>query len=854
MFGRTDAHKIGFSFVIVILMLLSVLGTAGIPRVSASSTALSDNFALDTSLNTNLWQVNGPVGNYVFTHVGSPPASIVQPATGFSQNGLGISGVSCCYEAASIQSIQSFSAPFTLTTTVESTVANGNPFVLALSSQDGSQTGYIAGNINPGNDGYYGIWYGSGSSLLSQRIVSNPSVNVWYTLTIAVNPTGSAIFSVSSGNTLLGSVTNPLGTGPFHVLLGQFEGLPYTTGPNQAYWRSASLSPVTCVLSQPLGIAFDPANNDIYVADFGSNTVSVISGATNTIIATIAVGTNPNQVAYDPFNHEIYVSNSGSTTVSAISSSTNTVVATIPVDPNPPPPGGYGPYWLAFDPANNEMFVTNYNFPSFSNTVSAIESNNVIVHTITVGTNPIRLAYDPANGDMYVDDYSSAQVSVIDSSNTVIATINGLPGNPNTVGYDPANHNMYVSSNNSNSVTVISSALNMVVTTIGVGGNPYGMFYDPANTEMYVSATVGNAVYAIDSTTNTPSAAIPANNSNLPGPYTITYDPATTNMYVSDTNDNSFSPSTVTVISSTNNRVITNVPVGASPDLSVFDPADNDLYVVNRNSDSVSVISPNNIVIATITAASCAPPQSISVSKFFTDTSFNPLPKDQFGNPKVDVVIAGGVVRSTNPGEIMAWVNVTNTDGSLQSLKLNETLPMDWVIAPPWMPALGAIHVFYAKTTSLATNPEITQPSTIIVSGPSPPQTVHVAIPSFNATAIGHPLLQNQSILLEVKLDYALDRTTQSASTYPRNYTDTASATAWSGVSYMGNSTSGNASGFFVAYAKVVGDVDGDGSVDIADLVLVWQHQFSNNPQYDVNGDGAVDLNDLVLTWQYQFT
>ncbi len=227
---------------------------------------------------------------------------------------------------------------------------------------------------------------------------------------------------------------------------------------------------------------------------------------------------------------------------------------------------------------------------------------------------------------------------------------------------------------------------------------------------------------------------------------------------------------------------------------------------------------------------------------------------DSKGNPKVDVVLAGGVVRSTNPGEIMAWVNVTNTDGSLQSLKLDETLPVDWVISPPWMPALGAINVFYANTTSLATNPEITQPSTITVSGTIPPQTVHVAIPSFNATAIGHPLLQNQSILLEVKLDYALDGTTQSASTFPRNYTDTASATAWSGASYMGNRTMGNATGFFTAYAKVVGDVDGDGSVDITDLVLVWQHQFSNNPQYDVDGDGAVDLNDLVITWQFQFT
>ncbi len=262
-----------------------------------------------------------------------------------------------------------------------------------------------------------------------------------------------------------------------------------------------------------------------------------------------------------------------------------------------------------------------------------------------------------------------------------------------------------------------------------------------------------------------------------------------------------------------------------------------------------------NRALAASEIQSICHPSQVKVSKFFTDTSLNPLPLDKNGNPKVDVVIAGGVVRSTNPGEIMAWVNVTNTSGSLQSLKLNETLPVDWVVSPPWMPALGAIHVFYGNTTSLATNPEITQPSTITVSGPSPPQTVHLAIPSFNATAIGHPLLTGQSILLEVKLDYFLDGTTQSASTYPRNYTDTATAKGWTMPSFTGTAVGpSTATGLFVAYAKVVGDVDSDGSVDITDLVLVWQHQFSHNLQYDVNGDGAVDLNDLVLTWQFQFT
>lgn len=209
---------------------------------SSSSSSLSDTFTSDTSLNTNLWETNGPVGNYVFTHIGSPSASIITPTIGFSQNGLGMSGVSGTYQAASIQSVQSFSAPFTLTTTVEGTIADGNPFVFGISNQAGSETGWITGNLNSANDGYYGISWGSGSSLGTQKIVSNPSTNIFYVLTISVDSTGSATFSVSSGGNQLGSITQQIGTGQFYVLLGQFEGLPYTVGSNQAYWQSVSLT------------------------------------------------------------------------------------------------------------------------------------------------------------------------------------------------------------------------------------------------------------------------------------------------------------------------------------------------------------------------------------------------------------------------------------------------------------------------------------------------------------------------------------------------------------------------------------------------------------------------------------
>jgi len=111
------------------------------------------------------------------------------------------------------------------------------------------------------------------------------------------------------------------------------------------------------------------------------------------------------------------------------------------------------------------------------------------------------------------------------------------------------------------------------------------------------------------------------------------------------------------------------------------------------------------------TAGKCKTPSTrLQVAEFVTDSGLNPLPVDQFGNPKVDVALARGIVKSTNPGQILAWVNVTNTSGSsVQSLKLNDTLPVDWVASPAWKPGSGGIHVFYE--TARASQMRRTSPS-----------------------------------------------------------------------------------------------------------------------------------------------
>ena len=62
----------------------------------------------------------------------------------------------------------------------------------------------------------------------------------------------------------------------------------------------------------------DPATNTVYVANDGGNSVSVIDGATNTVTATIGVGSGPAGVGVDPATHAVYVANVNDNTVSVI--------------------------------------------------------------------------------------------------------------------------------------------------------------------------------------------------------------------------------------------------------------------------------------------------------------------------------------------------------------------------------------------------------------------------------------------------------------------------------------------------------------------------------------------------------
>ncbi len=254
------------------------------------------------------------------------------------------------------------------------------------------------------------------------------------------------------------------------------------------------------VNGEPLGIAYNPVNHCIYVGlASDSPSVSVISTITNTIIKNITgIGLQPSGIAYDPANGDMYVVKGLSNNVAIIDSSTNTVIKTINVS--------NGPSGVAYNPANNDIYVAD----SAANTISVISSSsNTVIKNITAVSEPKELTYDPVNKDMYVSNAYTNTVGVINSSNRVIKNITlgtFKAGSLLGITYDSANGAVYVANMYANTTMIINTTSNLLVSSVKVGVEPSGVAYNNVSGNVYVANTGSNTVSVI------PSSQIHVNN------------------------------------------------------------------------------------------------------------------------------------------------------------------------------------------------------------------------------------------------------------------------------------------------------------------------------------------------------
>ncbi|MGZ8194625.1 MAG: beta-propeller fold lactonase family protein [Methylosarcina sp.] len=243
------------------------------------------------------------------------------------------------------------------------------------------------------------------------------------------------------------------------------------------------------------------AEERVYVTNNNLNgTVSVIDPATNTVVASIPVMSNPTRLVAAPDGTKVYVSNKESDTVSVIDTANNTVSTTVTV--------GDGPEHMVITSDGAALFVAN----GYAGTVSVVDTaSNSVTGTITVESYPKFMAITPDDRWVYVSNKDSGTVSIIDvSAKSLLKTVSsGL--SPNRVVAHPDGTRVYVSNYGATSVTDSSSVAvfettnhSMVATIpIGTGLGPTSLGITPDGSKLYSANQTAGSVTVMDTATNT---------------------------------------------------------------------------------------------------------------------------------------------------------------------------------------------------------------------------------------------------------------------------------------------------------------------------------------------------------------
>ncbi len=302
----------------------------------------------------------------------------------------------------------------------------------------------------------------------------------------------------------------------------------------------------------------NPMTNHIYVANYVSNTISVIDGNDNDVIASIKVGESLSKLAINPNTDRIYAigdhhlsNKQQNNTLFVIDGSNNAKIAEI-----------YGPYsGIAVNPVTNRIYALSYE----GNVISVIDgANNIKIAEIKDDEHPFGIDVNPVTNRIYVthhnfdtnsNKWTNGTISVIDgNNNTKIASIS-VGVNPVGIGVNPVTNKIYVTNYMEGTVSVIDGNNSIISKQIPLHGAVEGISINSITNKIYVADGIIDTLYVIDGNNDTKKDEIHP----LPG-WSISVNPITNKIYVPDYFFNNLS-----VIDGRYDNVMTVIPIGVYP-------------------------------------------------------------------------------------------------------------------------------------------------------------------------------------------------------------------------------------------------------------------------------------------------
>ena len=333
----------------------------------------------------------------------------------------------------------------------------------------------------------------------------------------------------------------------------------------------------------PVALAWDASEQELFVADRADDSVTVLSGNNSTVEATVPVGASPTAIAVDPAEDAVFVGNAGSANLTVLDDQNNLSMGSVAV---------LAPSGLAYDLGTGTI----YDVSASATSVEAINGTTDLTGAVThVGSRPFGIAYDPSADSLYIGDSSSSELDTVSPALLNIGGSLNLTFEPTGLAYDDGTGAVYVGSSGPpgpSEDAVVNTSHDEIVGNATTGDYPIASVYDPSKSEIFTANYLDGSVSVVDDSTQhagtNPSVGL--------NPSGLAFDPADGDVFVAVTGANE-----VVVLSDNTNQIVSMIAVGSQPVALAYDPNTGEVFVANNGSDSVSVIlTSDDAVVDTI--------------------------------------------------------------------------------------------------------------------------------------------------------------------------------------------------------------------------------------------------------------
>jgi YVTN family beta-propeller protein len=306
---------------------------------------------------------------------------------------------------------------------------------------------------------------------------------------------------------------------------------------------------ILCIfLASALVARNESADYFVYVSNERSGDISVIDGATDSLVATFKAGKRPRGIHAAPDAKRLFVTLSGSPRMAP------------GLDENRAPADKTADGLGVIDPVERRL-----------------------IDRWHVGSDPEQFAISKDGRFAFIANEDDSSASIIDLGSGQSRGKVKVSEEPEGVGVNPRNGEVYVTCEEKGEVFAIDPDQQRVVATIETGGRPRSVAFLPDGSRAYVACENGGYVAVIDAAAHKLLSKIQLPTGSLPMGTAMAKDGK--EVYVSTGRGN-----TVVVLDTEKNAVATTIPVGDRAWGIALDPSGSKLYTANGASNDVSVV------------------------------------------------------------------------------------------------------------------------------------------------------------------------------------------------------------------------------------------------------------------------